>query len=382
MPDRKELPKHFCPVPFTQLFFYATGEVFPCCESGYKVGDLRESTIEELWNGEELQSLREEFLTGKIKTCAKQIKYKRCHLANESLLAVTVPAKVQSAPVRAFDLILNGRCNLECVMCPVWTLPNQVYDSSSFWREGDEKIFPQLERISVKSGEPFIQKDTYRLIDRVSAVNSGCIWTLTTNGQYKLTQAILKSLDKIEIDSLKISIDSLDSEVYASIRLRGDLAKTLATLDGFVEYRKRRALAGRPFRLGVNMAVQKSNWREPPALARYCRDKGIEPIFLYVYDPVSVSISSLPGAEKVKILEHYFDYLGGESQYVTKFSTLVLPMLDELASEERADFTLRWKQLTLASVFSERSATKPRGGSRAPETARRTTPLGAHPEVR
>ena len=36
-------------------------------------------------------------------------------------------------------------------------------------------------------GEPFIQRDFYRLIDEVSGVNSTCRWVITTNGHYRLT---------------------------------------------------------------------------------------------------------------------------------------------------------------------------------------------------
>lgn len=348
---RKGLPKNFCPLPFTHLFLYPTGNVFPCCESNYKLGELTTSTVDEVWNGEKLQALREEFLTGNIKTCATQVKYKQCHLANESHLRYTNPSKIQEEPVRSFDFILNGKCNLECVMCPVWTLPNQVYDKSTFWSEGQETIFPKLKRIMVKSGEPFIQKDTYRLIELVSEVNKDCIWEFTTNGHYRLTPTILEHLDRIRLDCLKVSIDSLQESVYPKIRKRGDLKKVLTTLKGFVEYRDKRSQLNRPFELGVNMAVQKQNWREPPELIALCEKEKIYPIFIYVFEPEAESISSLPLEERIEILDYYFRFLKtykeehGEYRYVKNLRTIILPLMGGMPEDIRSDYHSSWRSM-------------------------------------
>jgi MoaA/NifB/PqqE/SkfB family radical SAM enzyme len=348
---RKALPENFCPLPFTHLFLYPTGKVFPCCESGYNLGDLTKSTVEEIWNGEKLHSLREEFLTGNIKTCSSQVKYKHCHLANEHLLPVTIPSKFQEEPVRSFDFILNGKCNLECVMCPVWTLPNQVYDKTTFWSEGQETIFPKLKRISVKSGEPFIQKDTYRLIELVSAVNQDCIWEFTTNGHYRLTPYILEHLDRIQIDCIKVSIDSLQESIYPMIRKRGDLKRVLETLDGFIKYRDKRSKLDRHFELGVNMAVQKQNWQEPPKLIALCEQEKLSPIFIYVFSPESESISSLPLDERIEILDYYFHFLKtqkevhGKFRYVKNLRTIILPIMGGLPEEIRSDYLESWRSV-------------------------------------
>jgi len=182
-------------LPRQELFY---PREFPPARDQLQVSRISRTRRSRRFERRGASGLREEFLTGKIKTCAHQIRNKRCHLANESLLKVTVPGEDPEEPVRAFDLMLNGKCNLECIMCPGLDSPQprSMYQST-FWSEGEQAIFPKLEQVSVKSGEPFIQKDTYRLIERVSAVNPGCRWSLTTNGQYKLTPYILEHLDRI-----------------------------------------------------------------------------------------------------------------------------------------------------------------------------------------
>jgi MoaA/NifB/PqqE/SkfB family radical SAM enzyme len=342
---RTSLPKDFCPLPFKQMFFYPTGEVFTCCEIGYKLGDAQKSSLKEIWNGKDAQNLREEFLSGKPVTCATQIKFKRCHLANEHLLTGLELNKVQAEPAQAFDLMLNGKCNLECVMCPVWTLPNQVYDQSTFWQEGKDGIFANLKQISVKSGEPFIQKDTYRLIEQVSAVNTECQWQFTTNGQYKLTPYIIDHLDKIKLDCIRVSIDSIDEINYPKIRKRGDLAKTLATLDGFADYRDKRLQLGRGFELSINMAVQKQNWMEPPKLIELAEKKGATPIFLFVYTPLEESITSLPAKERVEILNYYLDFLSDRPKFSRSLGTIMRPIMGSLPDDLKFDAILRWTSL-------------------------------------
>jgi MoaA/NifB/PqqE/SkfB family radical SAM enzyme len=345
---RKSLPENFCPLPFTHLFLYPTGKVNPCCESNYLLGNMKESTVEEIWNGKPLQALREEFLSGNIKTCAHQVKYKQCHLDNERLLRHTDPSVIQKNTVQSFDFILNGKCNLECVMCPIWTLPNQVYDSTTFWDEGQETIFPNLKMVKVKSGEPFIQKDTYRLIKLISEVNKDCRWDFTTNGHYKLTPSILEHLDRIQIDVIKVSIDSLKESVYSQIRKRGDLEKAMATLKGFVDYRNQRLEQDRSFSLGINMAVQQLNWQEPPALIDLCEKDKIDPIFIFVFEPDEESILTLPVDKKVEILEYYLSYLEeqkqkhGEYRWVAEFTTIVLPVLGAIPEDLRGPYTERW----------------------------------------
>lgn len=348
---RKSLPKNFCPLPFTHLFLYPTGDVYPCCESAYKIGNLKDSTIEELWNGERIQKLREEFIKGDIKICDEQTRFRQCQFSHEFLLPVTRPSKTQNTTVRSFDLMLNGQCNLECVMCPVWTLPNKVYDKSSFWSEGQETIFPMLKRISVKSGEPFIQKDTYRLMKEVSEVNKECIWEFTTNGNYRLTDSILDHLDRIRIDCLKVSVDSLQESVFPTIRGRGDLKKVLETLKGYIKYRDKRQKENRPFELGVNMAVQIKNWQEPPALIALSEELNFSPIFIYVYTPREESINNLPLEKRIEILDYYFDFLKkqyeshGEYRYVRNLRTIILPIMGIMPEDLRTTYQTTWLEM-------------------------------------
>ena len=210
---------------------------------------------------------------------------------------------IQSRPPVRFDVRLNGRCNLQCVMCGVWKQPNGLYNESDFWTIGPTDIFPHLKEIDVLGGEPFVQSDTFRLIDEISSVNSTCSWAFVTNGNYKFNNTIRTRLDRVAIRWFQLSLDSLNPEVYAQIRLKGELARALSTLEELRKYRIERKLTGNDFRIIVSMCVQKLNWTEIPAFLDFCISREIEPILQFAYYPPHLSLLDLSIFERKKIEE-------------------------------------------------------------------------------
>ncbi len=312
----------FCALPFIQLQLQATGEVAPCCwNQAHVLGDARTSGIAEIWNGSKAQALRREFLEGKPVSCRKQIDQLQCHRYFEHLNEHVERAAAQKKLPRRLDLRLNGKCNLECVMCEVWKQPNGLYDRSDFWRIGPTDIFPHLLELNLLGGEPFVQKDTFRLIDEVSAVNQDCGWAFVTNGQWKLREPIRARLDRIRIRWIQVSLDSVNAETYPEIRKGGALATVLETIDALIEYRDRRKAAGRAFDLAASMCVQRRNWREVPQFLQYCFEKGLHPWFHALEEPAELSLLSLPRRE----LEEAYAFLG--KFHSPRFSATLMHLL-------------------------------------------------------
>lgn len=92
---RPKVPENFCPVPFASLTFNPAGNVGCCREqgAGHSVGNIREQTVDEIWNGEKVRAWRREFLTGNIKTCAEQIRHRQCNktIFNQELVPLIEP---------------------------------------------------------------------------------------------------------------------------------------------------------------------------------------------------------------------------------------------------------------------------------------------------
>ena len=309
----KKFKKDFCPVPFTTLILNPNGKVGTCRELGNKhiVGDITKNTIDEIWNGEEIQKLRKEFLDGEIETCKSHIGAKNCHQLNENLKLINErfdPKVVMDSPIVRLSPDFNGKCNLKCSMCDVWQLPNMLYDEINFWPILKEKILPNLKEFDLLGGEPFIQKDLYRLIDLAAKINPDIIWKFTTNANWILNKSITRYLDKIKIKHISISLDTVNPETYLKLRT-GILNKTLLNIKKLQEYQSRRTLEGRTFDIFINFTIQKDNWIEMKEIMNFCDENNLQYLPFYLISPVELSILDFPTDYKLKIINRYFSEL-------------------------------------------------------------------------
>jgi len=53
---------NFCILPFTNLSTRVDGNVAPCCRSMDTVGSIKENTISEIWNNDNMKRLRQQFM--------------------------------------------------------------------------------------------------------------------------------------------------------------------------------------------------------------------------------------------------------------------------------------------------------------------------------
>lgn len=324
-----------CSFPFTHLFLQANGDITPCCylaqDPFYVVGQIQKQSLEEIWNSEKMQALRRELLSGNPVICKKQIQASNCNLIRKDLKKEVEPKEIMPFPMIRLDMMLNGQCNLECVMCKVWTAPNGEYTKHGFWEQGRDRIFPHLLEVDIKGGEPFIQKEFYRLIDEVSSVNSKCLWQVTTNAHYRLTDKIKAAVNKIRIAELSISIDSVNPENFARIRKRGDLSIVLRTLDDWIAHKN--SPGSRIDTIICNFVVQKDNWHEVPGFYELCRDKGVIPFFIILTNPVELSILNLPFEKRQTILEFYLSAMIMHRDRV--YNRIIRPLLETLSPADK-----------------------------------------------
>ncbi len=332
--DEYKFHEKFCAYPFVQLATDPRGYIVPCCWNNYNLGEIKNSSIEEIWNSEKMQALRSEFLTGEIKTCAAHIANRQCNRWSEKLFPLVKPAVKQDlSSIKVIYAQLNGKCNLECVMCDVWTFPNGLFTEEKFWSLAESKIFPSLKEIYISGGEPFIQKDTYRLVEKIYSVNKSCIFRFHTNGHWRFSDKIKAVIQKLNIGHISISIDSLDEKTYASIRLKGNLRQVLATLEDIFRFRNENA---RKFTIQIETAVQKDNYAEVESFVQFARAKQAKLIFSMVYMPEQVSLLNFTTPEKVRILNLFLKTF--EKTREKTILDLIVPIANSLKDEEIVDF--------------------------------------------
>lgn len=70
IPDFDKMnPKPYCPYPFNSLHVWADGTVTPCCTyygKALPLGNVEESSLEELWHGEKIEAVRAGFRGGEL----------------------------------------------------------------------------------------------------------------------------------------------------------------------------------------------------------------------------------------------------------------------------------------------------------------------------
>ncbi len=353
---RSKLPKRICPMPFTTLIVNPDGRVGFCRErtNNDVVGNIKEESLFDIWNGEKMRSIRREFLEGKIKTCASQIRDRRCYeqCFNQTILPYTDFSEYQKNPPLRLSPDFNGQCNLRCVTCNIWALPNGLYDEIGFWEMAEEKIFPHLKMLDPLAGEPFIQKDFFRLIDLMYEKNPDCAWRFTTNAHWKFEGKIREALDKVKnIYGFIISVDAATPETYHKVRYPGNLHLVWETIDHIIAYREERIQKYGPsqkFGITVAMAVHEQNWHEAPMFMRWAHSKGIEPGLQGVYLPENISIFKIDEDTKRREI---LDFFIKEMDYrdLIHIFRITTPLMASLG----ADLEKEYKQRIVNAYFEK-----------------------------
>lgn len=127
---------------------------------------------------------------------------------------------------------LTYRCNARCAICSYWKKPSDSADEMTLdeIRAGLREVSAYGCRlVNFTGGEPTLRPD---LEDIVEAASSLGMWTsMVTNGSL-LTRARLGDLKDAGLDSLMVSLDSLDPRVHDRQRgLPGAHAKVLQCLE-------------------------------------------------------------------------------------------------------------------------------------------------------
>lgn len=244
-----------------------------------------------------MEKFRKLHQEGKNIFCRDNQEKYSCHLLHNDMNDFNQ----EHGELKRIDFMIDSYCNLKCKMCTNLFEETNKFTTETFWQEMSEKILPSLDQIEVIGGEPFVLKDTFKLIDIGSKANPSLKWWFTTNGHFEFNKSFTSHLDKIKLHSVAISIDSLEPEIFSSIRDGGSLARVLQSLDHFIEYQQERD----DFYLVINFLLQKENAMELPELIRFARAKNVKYYPILLREPKKFSILDLAKDDLIKILDFY-----------------------------------------------------------------------------
>lgn len=196
--------KTFCMYPWIHLHAYPTGDAYPCCmfDMAYPVGNTRKNTLENIWNNDEMKTIRLKMINDEpINGC------ERCYEKEKSgffsgrqsankhhghhvhrATRTNVDGSLDEFKMVYWDIRFSNLCNLSCRSCghifssswyqdqiklagPEWKLQNAALNyagrtETDIW----EQLIPHLdyvEQIYFAGGEPLLMAEHYNILDEL-----------------------------------------------------------------------------------------------------------------------------------------------------------------------------------------------------------------------
>lgn len=136
-------------------------------------------------------------------------------------------------------LAVTDRCNLRCHYCMPkegldWLTRDELMSHDEMLRICSVLVGMGVKKIRITGGEPFARKKVIGLMQNLSALDGLETLTLTTNGV--LTARYVERMKEMGIESLNLSLDTLDRERFERISHRDRLDDVLNTLHKLLEY--------------------------------------------------------------------------------------------------------------------------------------------------
>jgi len=193
---------NFCIVPWIHLNTEPNGRVKPCCAYlGEEFGNLKDATLEDIWNNRHMKSMRRSFLKNEIPngclTCTKKedsggVSYRMAvtdrfkHHIEKAKSNTLSDGTYEIFEIVFWDFRFSNICNFKCRMCghgssSAWwddftpeEKKNKVKFLDSSYHGVDlmkyvDQFIDDVEEIYFAGGEPLMMPEHYQILDKLIA---------------------------------------------------------------------------------------------------------------------------------------------------------------------------------------------------------------------
>lgn len=293
--------KLFCSKPFT--WFEVSqgtevdhkGDVYMCCPAWLEtpIGNLKNQSVEEVWNGEKAQEIRRSILDGSFKYCSAS----RCPFLQTVSGPVQYLEDVEEQDLRRIiedDLVVlpdgpkeincsyDRSCNLSCPTCREGVIIEHENEAQilAIQNRLRKEALPNARFLYITgSGDPFgspffkkwlqtMDKAEMPSLDEIRLHSNAQLWTPSI---WETIPVEVRPL----IKSAEISIDAATSETYAINRRGGNFEKLLRNLEFISSLRQHGPLQS----VTISMVVQENNFREMPDFVRLGQRFGFDVVY-------------------------------------------------------------------------------------------------------
>lgn len=145
-------------------------------------------------------------------------------------------------PVNYLRLAVTDKCNLRCFYCMPeeglhWLSREELMSYDEMLRICSLLVNAGIQKIRITGGEPFVRKDIMPFLSSLSKLNGLQELSITTNGV--LTAPYIAQLKDLGINSVNLSLDTLDAGRFFAITRRDEFAAVMNTLNQLLKHNMR-----------------------------------------------------------------------------------------------------------------------------------------------
>lgn len=344
MTDIAMTPDTFCVMPWINLSTDVNGSLRPCCKfaqpgptNEYQLPNMKDDTIDVLWNHQGFQNLRQAFLDG--------IQPKECHQCWEEesagiksmrqsfskgldLSKIEFNPITNSGPI-AFDLKLSNVCNLKCRICgPTasstlfkehkerygfrivedksdWMYKSEYWLENKFFDTDNEEVFvnwlKDLQHLEITGGEPMTSPENLKLLKTLDDLNlsKNITFLMNTNATI-VNDKVLQYIKKFKYAQVFLSIDDINNR-YEYQRFPGNF-KTIE--DNLKQYKK---LQDENSNVSITIFPTISNFNifYLEEIYKWLNEQGVRHFFNILHYSSYNCIKNLPQRVKNILIEKY-----------------------------------------------------------------------------
>jgi cyclic pyranopterin phosphate synthase len=115
-----------------------------------------------------------------------------------------------------------------------WLARTELMSNEEMLRSCSLLVKMGIDKIRITGGEPFVRKDIMQLLTGLSELNGLKELSMTTNGV--LTEPYIPEMKRLGINSVNLSLDTLDANRFFSITRRDEFSNVMATLEGLLSH--------------------------------------------------------------------------------------------------------------------------------------------------
>ncbi len=309
------LPASVCLAPSSMVYLAPDGNVRACCRSFAPIGNVVESSFEEIWNGHVRHHMVDALAAGTFprgcEPCGVEREVEGPERAYPARFDRFGPAVARAGDPRGawplrIEFNLSNSCNLMCIQCDGFLsssirahrehlppLP-RVYGDAFFSEL--ERFVPHLVEAQFAGGEPFLGRENYRVWDLIEKLNPELPCTVVTNAT--------QWSDRIERIGTTLrmgytfSLDAVTRATYELIRVNADHAAVMANVPRYMAM-----AAAQGTTVEVNFCLMRQNHHEFGDLLLWAEDLGVRVNVCVVRYPEHCSLASLGSDELHRVVD-------------------------------------------------------------------------------